>query len=369
MLFAISLAPEAHGATQWSLVMYSDAGEWIGEGKPRRFDQGNATVKVLFSDTHELALRIDSAATGEYYFFEIAAAPGKPLAPGVHEPAKLNVEGSGRGCNSTPGRFEVLDVAFGAAGELQRLWMVYEQHCEGYPEALFGELRFGEPASPVVPAIVRWPVSDVGHVGTAVPVLVRPQGDVSGVSIAGPGAGQFQISDDQCTGRTIGSGGSCTVSVRHVPTVPGTHLATLRVAKRAGGAEEASLQAFAFGGSTKFSYASDPGDWVGGGGHNEYTTANVVIWPIWTLDHVRVFIDGIRGIDGTLVPGGIRRRGRRALHSRHLSRCDALAVQRSQSRVVRLRRRPWLQHAHRAVHRERDRIRRPREHRAVRRLV
>jgi hypothetical protein len=297
-LFAIPLAPEARAATQWSLIMYSDHGEWIGEGKPKRFDSGNATLQVLFSDTRALTLRIDSPATDEYYFFEIAAPPGRVLAPGVYDPARLDVGGSGRGCNVTPGRFEILDVDFGAAGELRRLWLVYEQHCEGYPRALFGELRFGEPPSPVVPAVVRWPVSDVGHVDTAAPVLVRPQGTVAGVSIAGRDAGQFQITSDQCTGKTLAGGAACTVSVRHVPTAPGTHLATLRVAKSGGGAEEASLQGFAFGGTTKFTYVSDRGDFVGGGGHGEYTPASVVIWPLWTLDHVRVFIDGISGTNG-----------------------------------------------------------------------
>ena len=295
-LLALPLAPEAQAASPFSLVMYSDAGDWIGEGSPRRFDSGNATVQLLLSEPQALTFRVDSPATGEYYFFELKAPEGKVFAPGVYERGGLNVEGSGRGCNSTPARFEVLDIAFSASGQLQRLWVVYEQHCEGEPPALFGEFRYGEPDSPVVPAIVRWPESDVGHVGTTVPVLVRPQGDVAGVSISGPGASQFQIVADGCSG-TLG-GGSCTVSVRHVPTAAGTHLATLRVTKRAGGTVEAPLQAFAYGGTTKFTLVSDPGDFVGGGGRAEYTTAHVVIWPLWTLDHVRVFIDGLPGVSG-----------------------------------------------------------------------
>ena len=121
---------------------------------------------------------------------------------------------------------------------------------------------------------------------------------MSGVSITGPHAGEFRISSDQCTGRSFSGSASCNVSVQHVPNAPGTHLANLQVAKSGGGAESVPLQAFAFGGKTGFAYASDPGDFIGGGGSNAYTPSDVVIWPLWTLDHVRVFIYGVSGSNG-----------------------------------------------------------------------
>jgi hypothetical protein len=86
--------------------------------------------------------------------------------------------------------------------------------------------------------------------------------------------------------------------VSHVPTAPGTHLATLRVAGTGGGVLEAALQGFAYGGTTRFAWDSEPGDWIGGGGHLVRTVADTYMWPMWMLDHMRVLVEGLEGIDG-----------------------------------------------------------------------
>ena len=154
--------------------MYSDRGDHVGLGQPRTLDSGNSTLNV-WSDPRSVTFWINWQSDGPFYHFDIAAPPGKDLAPGVYDPGNIDLGGDGRGCNITPGRFEIFDIGFDASGQLQRLRLVFEQHCEGYPYALFGELRYGEPPSPVTPAIVRWPVTDAGRPGTAVPVVVRPK--------------------------------------------------------------------------------------------------------------------------------------------------------------------------------------------------
>lgn len=57
----------------------------------------------------------------------------------------IDVSGDGRGCNEIEGRFDVRDIAKNAAGEITRLWVLYEQHCEGDPAALFGEVMVNVP--------------------------------------------------------------------------------------------------------------------------------------------------------------------------------------------------------------------------------
>jgi hypothetical protein len=87
----------------------------------------------------------------------------------------IDISGDGRGCNTIEGLFEVKAFDVAADGTLQRLWIVYEQHCEGGESALFGEVRIGvavPDGALVAPGIVRWPASDVGRAGAAVPVTV-----------------------------------------------------------------------------------------------------------------------------------------------------------------------------------------------------
>jgi hypothetical protein len=116
----------------------------------------------------------------------------------------MDINGSGVGCNTLDGRFEVMDLATGSGGRIERLWIVYEQHCSGGPYALFGEVRVGEPepggALALEPSVVRWPGGDAGRPGAAVPVTVRATGSatVGRASITGAGADAFQVTRDDC---------------------------------------------------------------------------------------------------------------------------------------------------------------------------
>ena len=49
----------------------------------------------------------------------------------------MSVTGDHRGCNESTGSFTIHEIA------ADRLWMSYEQHCEGGDPALFGEIRLG----------------------------------------------------------------------------------------------------------------------------------------------------------------------------------------------------------------------------------
>src|SRR5581483_11276838 len=70
---------------------------------------------------------------------------------------EIDVSGHSTGCNTESGQFTVLDIA----PDLGRLWIVYEDHCDGSAPGVFGEIRYNEPIdSPdevVSPARIAWP--------------------------------------------------------------------------------------------------------------------------------------------------------------------------------------------------------------------
>ena len=246
------LPSSAAATTAGSATMFSEAGDYIGGGVQQTFDTraGDRVDAALSADGGALSVSVSSKASFTMTF----VSPGGPLQPGVYTGAQrapfreagrpgIEVYGSGRGCNTISGSFEVRELATGADGSVQRAWIVYEQHCEGGTAALFGEVRIGEPA-PSVPSLVRWPARDVGGGGQTVPVTVFAPGTIASVSVVGDAAADFVKRVDDCTGAT----GPCEVWVRFVPTAPGTRLAWLRVADAGGAHVDVPLQAFAYGG-------------------------------------------------------------------------------------------------------------------------
>jgi hypothetical protein len=54
----------------------------------------------------------------------------------------MDVSGSGRGCNTLTGRFEILELVRTPSGGIERCAVDFEQHCEGGVAALHGALRY-----------------------------------------------------------------------------------------------------------------------------------------------------------------------------------------------------------------------------------
>jgi hypothetical protein len=283
----------AHAAAADAVVMFSDPGDYIGGGAVRLYTPANGTISVSGS-TADLTVGVSGGTNGDSFGLEFAAPYGQSLAPGVYDRAQrapfreagrpgIDIGGDGRGCNTIEGRFEVKDIAVTPEGVLQRLWIVYEQHCEGGTAALFGEVRLGEPgpAGPggVAPAIVRWPVSDVGKPSTVVPatIIATAPMQVTGASLGGDSPGDFAIRLDECSGRSLVAGQSCQVWVRYQPGVAGTRLATLHVGDSGGSDYPIDLQGFSYGGTTRLTMTSDSGDYIGQGKTWSYTPANATI--------------------------------------------------------------------------------------------
>jgi hypothetical protein len=303
-------ARAAAGSPEY-VVMYSD-GEWVGGGIQRQFDSGNAQISVSGSAAY-VTVGVAGGTSGDYYDLDFAAPPGQVLAPGgiytnaqrapFREPghAGIDISGSGRGCNEDTGLFEVKDIATDAGGAVSRLWIVYEQHCEGGTAALWGEVKIGESISGaplLAPGIVRWPATDVGGATTVVPVTVTALSapvTIGGAGLTGTNASDFTIRTNECAGQTLTVGSSCQIWVRFVPTAAGTRLATLRITDGTGSASDVALQGFAYGGTTKVDMTSDAGDYIGQGQKWSYTVANARISIGGGRTYAGFGVDGANG--------------------------------------------------------------------------
>jgi hypothetical protein len=286
--FGAAAAPATAESATSSVTMFSDTGDYIGQGQQRLFSTRDSTITVT-GDRRALSVDVSGGTSGDSYTLQFAATPGHRLRRGVYDYAQrapfrqagrpgIDIDGDGRGCNTIAGRFEVRDIAATKAGAIKRLWLVYEQHCEGGLPALFGEVRIREGHRAAVPALVRWPEGDRGRAGTAVPVTVAASRAHSfgAARLVGRGRHAFHIRLDECRGTTVPAGSACRVWVRFRAGA-GTHRAKLRIPT--GGAHHygAALQGFNWGGRTRAVLHSDKGDFVGLGRDWSYTTRRSLI--------------------------------------------------------------------------------------------
>jgi hypothetical protein len=144
------------------LSFTSEPGDYIGQGQSRIFTPTDSDFTAMASaDGREMAVSIfpQNAENGVFWFLHLAAPSGQQLVPGVYEGATrwpfqppgepgLDFSGDGRGCNTLTGRFEVHDALFGPLGYLERFRATFEQHCEGAPASLFGEVVIVNPPAP-----------------------------------------------------------------------------------------------------------------------------------------------------------------------------------------------------------------------------
>ncbi|MDQ3106153.1 MAG: hypothetical protein M3Q87_13285, partial [Actinomycetota bacterium] len=136
-------------------------------------------------------------------------------------------------------------------GEIDRLWIVFEQHCKGYVgPAAFGEVRIGFPGQQgsTAPSLVSWPNRTfVSSRGTAVAVEFRQSTagpvPVDGAAIVGAGRAHFEVVTDRCSDTDLAMD-ACVVEVAFVPESSGPHRARLRIAA-AGDDPTVPLEAFA----------------------------------------------------------------------------------------------------------------------------
>ena len=136
-LAALICAPAgADAATVSSISMYSDPGDFVGQGAQRVYHAGNSTAIDASQRHGVLTAGADGGTRGDSFSFHFRGPDGRLPQPGVYVGAErlgferpghpaMDVEGMSRGCEDLGGGFEVRDLDLNAAGDVDRLWLVY----------------------------------------------------------------------------------------------------------------------------------------------------------------------------------------------------------------------------------------------------
>lgn len=295
-----------------SVTMVSDRGDYIGGGVPRTFDNRTGRITVD-GGRSAFTVAVDGGPYGEQFALAFAGPDGAPLARGTYLRAQrlpfqsagrsgLDVGGDGRGCNTLTGQFEIRDIAFDASDVVTRLHLLYEQHCEGGPAALFGEIRLGRAVGSGLvtePTAVTWPDTYPTARATTVPVAVRAVGaepvQVSSVRVYGSQAADFTVRGDECTGTVVEPGDLCQVLLRFSPQAAGPRTAKLAVTDAAGRVQRLQLDGAGTTGRTSWAMAGDAGDWISGGRSYSYSAASSVVVAQGSRSRVHADVEGPDG--------------------------------------------------------------------------
>jgi hypothetical protein len=320
---------EAQGSTANIATMVSEGGDYIGQGLPRYYyAPGNASVSTG-GDLRYLAVDVSGGSSGDSFTMTFAPPPGETLHVGSYEDAQrapfreagrpgIDISGDGRGCNTITGRFDVLDVAM-ARGAITRLWLEYEQHCEGGPAALFGVVHIGAGVSRggllMGADQIEFPSHETAKPSAVAPIPVANLGtsviSIGNVRMLGATPADFSVRSDTCSRQKLAPGGECVVFVRLSALGGGLRSAGLRVPTTAGDAF-VPLDTLVINGTTSFTMHSEPGDWVGGGQDYSYGAADSTIAVSGSLGGIHASIssgsdwwyaDFVPGAGDIIAPG------------------------------------------------------------------
>ena len=149
----------ANAQTEGTFLSFSSQpGDYIGGGQSRTFTPNDSQFSSMVGqENREIAVSV--FPSGSFWFLHMAAPAGQQLLPGVYQGATrwpfqapptpgLDFSGDGRGCNTSTGRFEVLEAVYASFGYVERFHATFEQHCEGGEPALFGEIQIVNPPPP-----------------------------------------------------------------------------------------------------------------------------------------------------------------------------------------------------------------------------
>lgn len=200
-------------------LMSSEPGDYIGGGRDYHYDESNATFRVLTNSQNGVSLNITSG--DDWWYLDFSAPGGVPLQTGNYLGATrfpfngsgpgLDISGNGRGCNTLTGQFVVYDIGYGPGNVLQRFWATFEQHCEGGPAALRGEIKIGGDM-PVATSLslvaaeaqpgrnhLEWYASDAAGLVASVERRDESGGWIERAAVTADGTGHIVYDDEEVT--------------------------------------------------------------------------------------------------------------------------------------------------------------------------
>lgn len=133
------------------LTLDSENGDYIGQGLDHLYTPAEGSFSVSSSSGGRVvSVRFTGTATSAWWNLQFKAPEGEVLTRGPYEGATraafasptrpgLDVSGSGRGCNTLEGRFDVTEISF-TNGSVTHLAAAFEQRCDGSSASLRGEI-------------------------------------------------------------------------------------------------------------------------------------------------------------------------------------------------------------------------------------
>jgi hypothetical protein len=158
------------------LEFNSESGDYIGGG----IKQSWSEVDGVFSVTSSASMPNVASFSfngANWWNLSFAGPSGEKLKPGAYENTTrypfnselgngLDVSGDGRGCNTSTGRFDILEIEYNTNGDISSFAADFEQHCEGGEPALFGAFRFNS-------AVVHPAKIDITANENQTPIIVK----------------------------------------------------------------------------------------------------------------------------------------------------------------------------------------------------
>ena len=256
---AASAPAQAMAETETYFSYASQPGDYIGQGQtatltaPTQFAIGGTAGSVSFS-----------ADTGtEWWDVTLAAPRGQQLTTGIYENAArapfneyqpgLSVSSTGRGCNTTKGRFTVFAISADTSGRITSLDAEFTQFCEGGAAALTGVVKYAAPY--VVPIVLT----------SSNPSTVADQ-PVTLTARVNPGTGPVTFLDGD---QVIGQATPDAASLARFTTdrlAPGAHW----LYAKQGTAISARLSQAVSSADTSLWFRSQNGDYIGQGATASY---------------------------------------------------------------------------------------------------
>jgi hypothetical protein len=139
---------QPQAATDAWLHFDSDTGDYIGAGKHEVWTLGESNISISGDASY---LRAYVSGQGDEWQLWFRAPSNGSLRVGTYLRAEraafvtgkapgLDVFGSGRGCNTVSGQFQITKLTWTSSGAVADIDVLFERHCEGGTAALRGEL-------------------------------------------------------------------------------------------------------------------------------------------------------------------------------------------------------------------------------------
>src|SRR4051812_3435279 len=145
----LALPAGTRAAPVTSVALFDDPAAAATGQPPLVFHPGNARITASANGRENVGVDVD-LGRDRHYDVVFYAPGGRELTPGTYGDA-LFVQGpqAGRpamsyfptaGCSFQvfKGWFEIKDLAYAPDGSVARLWALFEIHCEGFPQSVFG---------------------------------------------------------------------------------------------------------------------------------------------------------------------------------------------------------------------------------------